>query len=230
MKTSITYLLLLALQIAFTNALTWEFSAKNIYSGTTIPLSTINIENKISFELLEIPEEFTNNNELDWCLSLKTDDEKKFNCFVFLDKLNFRSSKITGILSFIIDENKLITDVTYFKNNKELSLKISKPYEIPYPQLAFNSQVGAPLTTQVEIDDEEEFDEFDELPGENTNVENTDNNDDDEFQEIVRPNRLYSGNKTFIEQYWMYIIPPILLFMAMSTFGKSDPSASQLGN
>lgn len=209
-------------------------------TGYSLANITLNqLESNAIINPIEISPDLTSQTQLGWCLSLKSDydqsNDKNLKCFNFI-KSSTQSKKINlnGDLFITIDENKSnILSANFIpKKGDKISIKLQQQFKIPDPQprLKLNGNSDPSNLTK----DSKEFENKEkEKRRESQRKKSQQNNDKDDdssnqlldeqtmedFQEIVKPKGIYSGNKTFIETYWMYIIPPLLAFFIIGNAG-----------
>ncbi|KAG0684503.1 hypothetical protein C6P42_001645 [Pichia californica] len=171
-----------------------------------------------------------------WCLSflsLENSLNDDLWCFNYFKSL----PDYSGNLFITVDNDSTHIISSNYIPNKEgtrISLKIENSYSIPNPQPRL--RLGGPVdpTINPQSSDSEELEskekerkreEYKKNKQEQKDAGQEVRNQiiDDEmmkdFQEVVKPKGIYSDNKTFIEKYWMYIIPPVLAFFILGNLG-----------
>ncbi|ODQ48228.1 hypothetical protein PICMEDRAFT_16039 [Pichia membranifaciens NRRL Y-2026] len=167
-----------------------------------------------------------------WCLSLRSQPSDELTasgleCFNYFKPVQSLSThNIAGELGLVLDvEHKIVSVNFYPKEKGGLSLHISKSYEIsdPQPRLRLDGKTDA--TDDVDIPKkstkkQKNLEPKGKILEENKEDETSLETDElKDFQEIVKPRGLYSDEKTFIEKYWVYIVPPMLVIFVVGNLG-----------
>lgn len=204
-------------------------------TGHSLADITLNIlESKATINPIKNLPDLSSNNNLGWCLSLISNDQsndKNLECFNFIKKINLSSD-----LFITVDEDKsnILTADFIPRNGGKMSIKLRQQFKLPDPQprLKLNGN-SDPLdiskdSKEIENKEKEKRREIHKKKSQQTNDQDHSSNqllDEqtmEDFQEIVKPKGIYSGNKTFIETYWMYIIPPLLAFLIIGNAGVGN--------
>lgn len=200
-------------------------------------LSNISIDSTIIESQLSLKEASLIKNIADspngWCLSLHSQPGDELTapgleCFNYFKLIGQFSSirDLAGELSLALDAKHQIVSANFYPKEKGgLSLSISKSYKLSHPQPRLRLDGKTDATDDVDISQKNTKEKERSKP----EAKNLNNDKEDEtglnsdklkdFQEIVKPRGLYSDEKTFIERYWIYIVPPMLVFFVVGNLG-----------
>jgi hypothetical protein len=206
-------------------------SATHGYTLADINFNTdTNNSNKISseYQLYEYTT-FKDDGNNGWCLSLidTYSNIPVFTCFNYFKSFSSnKNNQLFGELAINLNSEGLtINGVSYYPiGRKEFSITLRKNFKLIDPQVRLTlkpSHVNEMADIQIDsqlidfvTEDKDKKEEKKKLM--KNQVEIDDYNDKmKEFQEIVKPRGLYSKNKTFIEQYWIYIVPPAVIIFVV---------------
>lgn len=201
------------------------------YLLSNISIDSTIIESQLSFNEALLTKDMANSPN-GWCLSLHSQlgDELTapgLECFNYFKLIGQFSSirDLAGELSLALDaEHQIVSANFYPKEKGGLSLSISKSYKLPHPQPRLRLDGKTDATDHVEAPQENTKEKKSKPKAKNLDNDKEDEtvlNDDElkDFQEIVKPRGLYSDEKTFIERYWVYIVPPMLVFFVVGNLG-----------
>lgn len=164
-----------------------------------------------------------------WCLSLISEsNDLNFECFNFFKLLNFidhENNNIIGELSINLNtEGDTISDVTFYPLHiNKFRIKLNKVFKLSEPQLHLSlkpieeeNKEAVVEKPKKKVESKQNKKDKREKMEKPRIIEDSYDYDQEmkEFQEIVKPRGLYSENRTFIERYWVYIVPPaVILFV-----------------
>lgn len=160
-----------------------------------------------------------------WCFSLHdtSAEGQRLDCFNYFRSAShfLFSEELTGELSLTLDTEHLIQSATFYpRKTPGLFLSVNKIYRLaePQPRLRLDGRTD-PAGVDVPLKQEKNAKNLKSEDFQNKDENRKDADDMKEFQEIVKPRGLYSDDKTFIEKYWMYIVPPMLVFFIVGNLG-----------
>lgn len=221
-------LLLLFLYVVFTrcygtlalyanNGHSWTLSltqpgVEHILAQLKYDNTSLSLDNTIAYST---GDDSNNNN---WCVSLinAIDPQYSFNCFTFLkgkiSELNTGNLNIDLFNNEIIDVNYYVQKSLSNTDNNSITLNIVQNSVImPNPQPRLKLMQGQ--TPQLDVVSSESKRK---TPKKKKVDLKKEINED--FIEIIKPKGLYGDKKTFIEKYWLYIIPPMAIIFIIKQF------------
>lgn len=173
-----------------------------------------------------------------FCMSLLDERHNtlpQFTCFNFFSSSSFiKGNVVYGELAIGLSESRdSVTSVSFYPTTEHtLSAMVMKHVNIlkPLSRLSLNARNNADeslsseqIANNAEPKEEKQVKKEKTVNTQNPKVISDEEQENfEEFQEIVKPIGLYTKNQTFIEKYWMYIVPPMVIIFIFGNLGGEN--------